>query len=274
MRRSQQKGLWSSLGAEVDGREGLVGSNTKFRRAVLGATLHLLGQDKIHTQRQELQAIVSKHMHSVQFCRPLASIFDHLYREMAIPGGGGLLSDYGQDELILLSCLLPQHWLDQRRCPSGVVYATDASEDGAGACVTTGLSEWGHQRCHELTYPEDGVEGAGADDLLVIEVFAGLGGLKQALDLLGVMPQGVICIDNDATSKKITRLHCRHAIVYDDVKSITKEIVAPVPTNNQGLDRRWMALCSPQLSECEPKRGRWADQPILGTHAPNSRLAA
>ena len=78
---------WSSLGAEVDGRRGWIGSNTKFRRGVLGATLNLLGQEKVRVTSRELQAIVSKHMHSVQFCRPLASTFDHLYRELAHLGG-------------------------------------------------------------------------------------------------------------------------------------------------------------------------------------------
>ena len=168
---------------------------------------------------------MSKHMHTVQFCRPLACTFDHLYREVANPGGGGNLSELGRDELILLSCLLPQHWLNQHRKPSGTVFATDASEKGGGACQSTGLSEWGHQRCHGLSYGENGLEGAAADDLVVVEVFVGMGGLKQALELLGMVPPGIISIDNDATSKKLSRMHCRHGIVYDEVKKITREMV-------------------------------------------------
>ena len=130
---------WSSLGAEVDGKRGLVGSNTKFRRGVLGSTINLLRSEKIRPDSQELQALVSKHMHTVQFCRPLACTFDHLYREVANPGGGGNLSELGRDELILLSCLLPQHWLNQHRKPSGTVFATDASEEGGGACHAKAL---------------------------------------------------------------------------------------------------------------------------------------
>ena len=60
---------------------------------------------------------MSKHMHTVQFCRPLACTFDHLYREVANPGGGGNLSELGRDELILLSCLLQQHWLNLAELP-------------------------------------------------------------------------------------------------------------------------------------------------------------
>eukprot|EP00438_Fugacium_kawagutii_P008177 Skav214671 [mRNA] locus=scaffold923:459186:464944:+ [translate_table: standard] len=216
---------WSSLGAEVDGQRGVVGSNMKFRKGVLGATLSLLSSDRVDPAGHELQAIVSKHMHSIQFCRPLGSILDHLYREMSRLGGGRDLSELGRDELILLCCLLPQHWLDQRRLPSGTVYATDASEEGGGACASTGLSDWGQQRCHGLSYAGAGLEGSLADDLLVIEVFSGMGGLKRALELLGMVPQGIISIDNHPQSKKITRMHCRHAIVLEDVNSVTKDTV-------------------------------------------------
>ena len=76
------------------------------------------------------------------------------------------LSTLAKDELVLLSCLLPQHWLNQHRRPSGKVFATNASEEGGGACETTELSEWGHQRIHGLSYAEDGLEGALADDIL------------------------------------------------------------------------------------------------------------
>lgn len=106
-----------------------------------------------------------------------------------------------------------------------MVYATDVSEDGGGACLSTGLSEWGHQRCHGLAFAHDGLEGSAADDLLVVEMFSGMGGLKRALDLLGLVPQGVISVDNHPASKKITRMHCRHAITIDDVTKITKDMV-------------------------------------------------
>ena len=144
----------------------------------------------------------------------------------AAGGGNSNLSTLARDELVLLSCLLPQHWLNQHRRPSGKVFATDASEEGGGACETTDLSEWGHQRIHGFSYAEDGLEGALADDILVIEMFAGMGGLKQALELIGLMPQGVISVDTDSISKRITRQHCRHAICHDDVKTITKEMVS------------------------------------------------
>lgn len=52
-----------------------------------------------------------------------------------------------------------------------------------------------------------------------------MGGLKRALELMGVVPQGVIAVDNHPTSKKITRMHCRHAITIDDVALVSEEMV-------------------------------------------------
>ena len=216
---------WSSLGAEVDGDLGWIGSNVKFRKGVLGATLNLMLGPSRSAGSLEVQAVVSKHMHSIQFCRPLASTFDHLYREMH-SAAGGMLSSLGQDELMILCMMLPQHWMMQRNQVSGQVFATDASEGGGGACVSTGLSPWGFGKIHNLTAESNGLEGGAADELVVVECFAGMGGLRQALDLLGLVPQGVVCIDNAPQSKKLSRMHCRHAIIFDDIKKVKKEDIA------------------------------------------------
>lgn len=213
---------WSSLGAEVDGDLGWIGSNVKFRKGVLGATLNLMLGPSRSAGSLEVQAVVSKHMHSIQFCRPLPSTFDHLYREMH-SAAGGMLSSLGQDELMILCMMLPQHWMIQRNQVSGQVFATDASEGGGGACVSTGLSPWGFAKIHSLTAESNGLEGGAADELVVVECFAGMGGLRQALDLLGLVPQGAVCIDNAPQSKKLSRMHCRHATIFDDIKKVKKE---------------------------------------------------
>ena len=59
--------------------------------------------------------------------------------------------------------------------------ATDASEEGAGACITTGITKWGRTRINALSHELQGIEGAGADATVVIEAFAGIGGFSQAL---------------------------------------------------------------------------------------------
>ena len=66
---------------------------------------------------------------------------------------------------------LPMNWMDQR---TQHVYATDASLEGGGACVTTGLSARGRAKCHLLGSGDD--LGGACDPILIIEVFGGMGG--------------------------------------------------------------------------------------------------
>ena len=215
---------WSSLGAEVNGEKGWIGSSLKFRRALLGANIKILGEDKVPCYSVNLQSVISKNMHSVQYQRALAALFDRLYVEMN-QHDGKVLSNMAKDELWLLSMGLPMHWMNQRARVNGQVYATDASEDGGGACVTTGLTKWGHSRVHTLAHESGGTEGQAADPILVVECFAGMGGLKQALDLLGVVPMGVIAIDSNTVCAKVVRQQTRHVVWYAKIEDITLEEV-------------------------------------------------
>ena len=215
---------WASLGAEVDGDLGWIGSSTKFRKALLGANLGLLGGELVRTDSPNLQSVVSKNMHSVQYCRGLASLFDEIYVEMnlKIPR---VLGEKARDELLLLSCALPLHQMDLRMKVSGQVYATDASTEGGGACVSTQLSPWGNARLHSLSHERDGIEGAATEKTVLVEAFAGIGGFKQALELLGYEPMGVIAIDVAADCAKVYKQHCRHVVWISDITKITEKEV-------------------------------------------------
>ena len=215
---------WKSLGAEVDGDLGWVGSALSFRCALASANLGLMGGELVRTDSPNLQSVVSKNMHSVQYCRPLSCLMDHLYVDLnaTIPRQ---LSEDSRDELLLLTCALPLHWQDIKMKVSGQVYATDASPDGGGACSSIGLSPWGSARLQSLSHEVDGIEGSATEKAVVIEVFAGMGGLKQALDLLGFEPMGVIAIDSSPECAKVYKQHCRHCIWYKDVQSITEKDV-------------------------------------------------
>ena len=215
---------WSSLGAEVDGEAGLVGSATKFRRGLLSSNLGLLAEELVRTDSLNLQSVVSKNMHSVQYCRPLSSLFDAIYVDLNRETPGAL-REKARDEILLQTCALPMHWMDLRMKVNGQVFATDASEEGGGACASTQLSPWGTARLHSMSHELDGVEGGATEKCLLIEVFAGIGGMKQALNLLGYEPAGVIAIESSPECGKVYKQHCRHCILLQDVQKITKNDV-------------------------------------------------
>lgn len=55
---------------------------------------------------------------------------------------------------------------------------------------------------------------------LLIEAFAGIGGFKQALDLLGYEPMGVIAMDISADCAKVYKQHCRHVVRIQDINQV------------------------------------------------------
>ena len=206
---------WSSLGAEVMGEAGLVGSSLKFRRGLMAANLGLLAEGLVRADSLNLQSVVSKNMHSVQYCRPLASLFDSLYYDTN-RSSVVYLTERSRDEVLLMTCALPLHWMDLRMKVHGQVFATDASEEGGGACGSTGLSSWGNARLHTLSHEVDGIEGGATEKCLLIEAFAGIGGMKQAMNLLGYEPAGVIAIDSSTECSKVYKQHCRHCVWLND----------------------------------------------------------
>lgn len=95
---------WASLGAEVDGQAGWIGSSLKFHQALAGANMNLVTQEKVRASDADFESVVSKNMHSVQYARPLACLFDTLYGDMAGESAGWVSED-AMDELLLQTCL-------------------------------------------------------------------------------------------------------------------------------------------------------------------------
>ena len=215
---------WSSLGAEQLGEAGLLGSSRKLRRAVAGAALQLLGKEPgVPRGSKELLSVVGKAMHSIQFCRPLACLFDCLYREINTSEGKHAITITSEDELLMIVSSLPMHWMDQRMTISPTVYATDASPDGGGACCSSGLSARGRAKCRLLCSTDD--LGGGSDAVVLVEAFGGIGGLRKACELLGILPQGVIFIEMDQTCIKLARRHCPYVLTVEDIRKVTYDQV-------------------------------------------------
>ena len=49
--------------------------------------------------------------------------------------------------------------------------------------------------------------GGSNDSVLVVEVLGGIGGLRKALELIGLVPQGIIFIEANPTCLKLARKH-------------------------------------------------------------------
>ena len=138
-------------------------------------------------------------------------------------GGRTAITIIAEDELLMIVSSLPMHWMDQRMKISPTVYATNVSPDGGGACSSTGLFARGRAKCRILCSSDE--FGGGCDAVVLIEAFGGIGGLRKACELLGVMPQGVIFIEMDQTCVKLARRHCPYVLTVEDIRKVTFEQV-------------------------------------------------
>ena len=216
---------WTSLGAQILGDEGLVGSALNFRHVLLGGNLFLIiHEDRPMSLGAELLTTISKNMHSVQFNRLLGCLFDKVYDVIYSAEATALGLD-GGDELLCLTLSLPMHWMDMRMKIDPHVYATDASMEGAGACASVELTAKGRAKLHQLCIDPDSLEGGVGDSLLVIEAFGGMGGLSQALQLLGVTPVGAIFIDLDLKARKLSKHMRPFALTVPDIQHVSRDTV-------------------------------------------------
>ena len=62
--------------------------------------------------------------------------------------------------------------------------------------------------------------------ILVVSDFDGIGGVLMSLDLLGVTPDGIVCIEKDKVARKIVRERWPGAIHYTDIKEVGSDEVA------------------------------------------------
>ena len=95
----------------------MVGSALKFRRALLGANLQLIAQEKVSNHSRNLESVVSKNIHSVQYKQTLSCLFNNLYMDLNA-AETALMSEGARDELLMLTLSLPIYALDEPEKPT------------------------------------------------------------------------------------------------------------------------------------------------------------
>ncbi|CAJ1387202.1 unnamed protein product [Effrenium voratum] len=129
------------LGALIDGEEGVLrGSTERAQRWV---------------DRKALQIFAGKEVHTLQFRRPLFSVMDVIWKQIAKGGEQVVLSADTIQEILLSGSLQPMRFTDLRAQLDPCVTASDASEQGGGAVYSKGLSRSGIEEAPELMRGKD-----------------------------------------------------------------------------------------------------------------------
>eukprot|EP00438_Fugacium_kawagutii_P004408 Skav228593 [mRNA] locus=scaffold1161:70199:75552:+ [translate_table: standard] len=226
------------LGAILDGDAGLLKSSMKRAIDSISLGFWLLRQEKV--PRKALQVFLGKETHTIQFRRPLFAIFDYLWKDI---GGGESMIKLGAksvEEILLAGFSQALRFTDLRATLNEVVTASDASESGGGLVYGAKLTKQGlkDSLAVERALEEEPAEEGDLNDpqkILVIDLFAGIGGLSRALELAQVKVERLVVVENDKKCRHLHKVRWPGCDVWLDVRRVTRRDVEKAMRGVPGL---------------------------------------
>ena len=167
-----------------------------------------------------------------------------------------------------LECAFPIERCNLRAEVDGVVTCSDACETGGGTCYSTRLSHLGAKEAvavllgkelpGEVT-AEDDVRAS--EKILVVDFFAGVGGLPRALERAGARPAHVVVIEKEAGLRRLHRRRWPSGEERAEIEKVTKESLASLIRRVPGITGIVAGGGSPcqGLSTLNPGRQHLAD---------------
>jgi site-specific DNA-cytosine methylase len=101
------------------------------------------------------------------------------------------------------------------------VSCSDASLSGGGVCVSRGLSEAGHVASSGFELERPCLPGA--EGIILISLFDGIGGARRALDVLGMAVCCYICSEIDPEAMRVVTAAWPEAEHWGNVSDITED---------------------------------------------------
>jgi len=214
------------LGSVIDGERGLLRAAT--RRAIESVALGSWMIQKEYPPRKVVQVFAGKEVHTLQFRRPLFSIFSQIWKTIGSEGYVARMDRATIEEVLLVGCVQPLKFTNLKAELNDVVTASDACETGGGTVYANRLSLKG---LTEVVALEEGIEGINdipsqidQDEVIVVfDFFAGIGGLSRAMELAKVKVASLVVIEIDADCRRLHRRRWPGCHCISDIKSLTKK---------------------------------------------------
>lgn len=218
------------LGAVLDGEKGILRASTKRSLDLIGLGAWVRSARRV--PRKALQIYAGKAVHILQFRRPLHSVMDALFKTIIQPSERPVLNTSTCDEMILLEALLPAAQCNLRAKLDPVVTASDACETGGGACYASRLSRMGEDELRRLMEEEEPPANEISDDprsepqkVIVVDLFAGIGGLQRALELAGIRPWFKVAVEKDVSCRRCLRKQYPGIELVSDIKQVDAKMI-------------------------------------------------
>eukprot|EP00438_Fugacium_kawagutii_P028380 Skav207224 [mRNA] locus=scaffold1717:49410:52959:+ [translate_table: standard] len=211
------------LGAFVDGRRGRVGVTVRRLLECMSLGIFILGQGQVG--QKMLQVFCGKEVHTLQFRRPLFSVYDEIWKLIMDPSGEPFLNYKCCNEIVASLALAPLRFTDWRVGLDPFAMASDASESGGGFVIAKRLTKLGVAAALQPEVRDDSVH----NGIIVIDFFAGIGGLLRALERAGLKWERHITIEKDPGCRRLIRRTWPGGSECSDItKLTTKDLIKEI----------------------------------------------
>ena len=156
----------------------------------------------------------------LQFKRPLYILLDSLW---GVVHGQVARADRWAvvaEELLMVVASLPAMFIDFRQEISTTVMCTDASEEGAGVCVSRALRPGGMEM---LLQQLSALPGLFEGLVILHESYAGIGGARRAFEILGCVPVLYFASELKQSAVRVLQVQWPDVILVGDALEITAE---------------------------------------------------
>eukprot|EP00438_Fugacium_kawagutii_P031430 Skav205780 [mRNA] locus=scaffold1714:813079:816645:- [translate_table: standard] len=231
MPRNEKKSVTRATRADVQGAcvDGVTG--IAFPREVKLAKYlglgFLLGQLKTATQKH-WQIVCGGLVYCAMFRRPLLSGLNRVWTHVESYNSSGTRflphPDECQLELARSLGLLPLARLDFRLDMHSMVSCSDASSTGGGVCASVGLTPLGGQVAAgglRGEIPRPGRELR----VLSVSLFDGIGGLRVALDGLGIQVLGHVSVEIQKSAQMVVEANFPGVVRVSSVEEVDSDMV-------------------------------------------------
>jgi hypothetical protein len=204
-----------TMGAEVQGNLKAARLPAGKRAEVVDLVLYLLALKVPSMKEAEIGEGVLVHV--AQFRRQLMCTHKLAWAVISGEAAAAERSLLLAEDFLKSLALLPFAAIHLGTPVAALATASDASETGGGVTASKGLTAEGRARLWE---GEQRCSRPVAEELAFIELFAGIGGGRRALQLLGVTPGSHLMVEKDADAALVLKENFPEARHWPDVTTL------------------------------------------------------
>ena len=229
------------LGAVIDGEACVLRTTSRRTLDLVGLGSWIRSQERF--PRKALPVYAGKAVHILQFRRCMFSILELIFKEIAAGGETVRMTKGLADEMLLLEALLPLAQTNLKAKIDPVVTCSDACETGGGSCFSSRLSRAGVEEATALLNEGDqdksqsitASEMVKDERILVIDLFAGIGGLTASLERAGVKFHHALVVESDPDCRRLLRRKVPGSDFCSDVRKVDEKMVRAAIKRVPGL---------------------------------------